>query len=72
MASQTSSKLTLIVKEEILYQLANFKILTAACDVAFAADCSPCSKFSAIKKANLVRCGIQNAPHGKQNEDATN
>lgn len=34
--------------------------------MAFAADCSPWSKFSAIKNAELVRCEIQNSPHGKQ------
>ena len=62
-----------MVKEEIFHQLAIIKILTPTCDVAFAADCSPRSKFSSIKNAKLVRCEIQNAPHGKQNEvDPTN
>lgn len=42
------------------------KILTSACDVEFAADCRPCSKFSAITHTKLTAVEIRSIPHGKQ------
>lgn len=41
------------------------KILTSACDVEFAADCRPCSKFSAITHTKLTAVEIRSIPHGK-------
>ena len=51
-----------IVTKDLAWRV---KILTSACDVEFAADCRPCSKFSAITHTKLTAVEIRSIPHGK-------